>query len=70
LHHFEGKQLIREFIPDTLVGIEFLWGGEVHLETIEIVKKRIVEDEGERYFQRKVLYTMKDRKIEKIKLEE
>jgi len=32
-HHFEGKQLIQDFIPMTLLGIEQLWGGPVKLET-------------------------------------
>jgi stage V sporulation protein R len=33
MHAFEGKQLVREYIANTLLGIEFLWGGPVHLET-------------------------------------
>jgi stage V sporulation protein R len=33
VHAFEGKQLVREYIANTLLGIEFLWGGPVHLET-------------------------------------
>ena len=41
VHHFESKQLIKEFIPDTLVGIEFLWGGQVQLETTEIIRKEM-----------------------------
>ncbi len=34
-HLFEGKQLIREYLANTLMGIEYLWGGPVHLETSE-----------------------------------
>lgn len=38
VHHYEGKQLIKEFIDNTMIGIEFLWGGEVKLET-HLIKK-------------------------------
>ena len=34
-HKFEGKQLVQEYIANTMVGIEYLWGGPVHLETSE-----------------------------------
>ena len=36
-HRFEGKPLITEYIPNTLMGIEYLWGGPVQLETNEVV---------------------------------
>jgi stage V sporulation protein R len=36
VHHFEGKPLVREYIPNTLLGIEYLWGGPVQLETSEV----------------------------------
>ena len=26
-HEFEGKQLVRDFIPETLMGVGYLWGG-------------------------------------------
>jgi stage V sporulation protein R len=70
VHRFENKQLIKEFIPDTLVGLEFLWGGQVQLETTEINKRRGGNGQLDSYIYKKVLYTMKDRKIEKVKLEE
>lgn len=35
VHKFEGKQLVQEYIANTMVGIEYLWGGPVHLETSE-----------------------------------
>ncbi len=34
-HRFEGKQLVREYIANTMMAIEYLWGGPVHLETSE-----------------------------------
>jgi len=38
-HQFEGKPLIKEFIPNTMLGIEYMWGGPVKLETTEVVEK-------------------------------
>jgi hypothetical protein len=36
VHHFEGKPLVHEFIANTMMGIEFLWGKPVMLETSEV----------------------------------
>jgi len=36
-HLFEEKPLKTDFIENTMIGIEFLWGGPVHLETSEPV---------------------------------
>ncbi|WP_429884294.1 SpoVR family protein [Geoalkalibacter halelectricus] len=36
-HKFEGKPLVRDYIANTLLGIEYLWGRPVHLETSEPV---------------------------------
>jgi stage V sporulation protein R len=68
VHHFEGKQLVQEYIANTLVGVEFLWGGEVHLETSEAAVEaprgagREGGEEPEITWQR-VLYTMKDKTL-------
>ncbi len=35
-HKFEGKPLVTEYIANTLLGIEYLWGGPVQLETSEV----------------------------------
>jgi len=32
-HIFEGKPLLRDFIHGVMLGVEYLWGGEVHLQT-------------------------------------
>jgi stage V sporulation protein R len=71
VHHFEGKQLVQEYIANTMVGIEFLWGGEVQLETSEAVMEsprsgagREGGEEGEITGQR-VLYTMKDKTLDR-----
>ncbi|MBU0488600.1 MAG: SpoVR family protein [Bacteroidetes bacterium] len=64
-HRFESKQLVKDFIPDTLIGIEFLWGGMVKLETTEIHLKG-QDDKGSPVFEYKpVIYTVKDRKVSK-----
>jgi len=71
VHHFEGKQLVQEYIANTMIGIEFLWGGEVRLETSEAVLEsprggagREGGEEAEITWQR-VLYTMKDKTLER-----
>jgi len=73
-HRFEGKPLLRDFIPNTLIGLEFLWGAPVQLETSEVAgPARPAEapapgeedgEEGPLQFQR-VLYTARDRKVSK-----
>jgi len=35
-HHFEGKPLVKDYIGGTMMGIEYLWGGPVELETSEV----------------------------------
>ncbi len=62
VHHFEGKQLIKDFIADVLIGLEFLWGNQVQLETTEIVEKQKSNNDVE-YVNRRVLYTCKNRKV-------
>jgi stage V sporulation protein R len=74
-HRFEDKPLYKEFIPNTLMGIEFLWGGPVSLETHEVVPTAARSDRPRRatasaakpeaappQWQR-VVYTMQDRKL-------
>ena len=78
-HHFEGKPLVKEFISNTMMGIEYLWGGPVQLETSEVVSvspsqlqnasapstlKQETFEEQEIEWQR-VVYTMKDRELSK-----
>jgi stage V sporulation protein R len=65
-HYFEGKPLYRQYIAETLIGIEFLWGGQVQLETTEVHRpkpNRSGEEKDLEY--RKVIYTVKNRKVEK-----
>jgi stage V sporulation protein R len=80
LHVFEGKPLVKEFITNTMLGIEYLWGAPVQLETNEVVpadptQARLpipgltmpVEEapQATEIKWQKVRYTMKDRKLSK-----
>lgn len=68
-HVFEGKQLYKNYIADTMVGLEFLWGSQVVLETTEIrVDKDKSDEENLVYAFDKVLYSVNDRKVTKTKL--
>lgn len=80
VHTFEEKPLVKEFIANTLLGIEYLWGGPVQLETSEV--ESVSESNGVPYgvgyipagpkertqkeisWQR-VIYTMKNRELKR-----
>jgi len=73
-HFFEGKPLVKEFIHNTMLGIEFLWKGPVKLETSEVVADSAgrqspaggqAEDEEKEIKWQRVVYTMQDRKLSK-----
>jgi stage V sporulation protein R len=82
-HEFEGKPLIKEFIPNTMLGLEYFWGAPVKLETSEPVEASsspqpngfMMADpaqkdelpEKEPEYQR-VVYTMEKKKIHKTLL--
>ncbi len=78
-HRFEGKPLVKEFISNTLLGVSYLWGGPVKLETSERVTRErrewmpygypLPETAGteEPKFKR-VVYTMEDRKLSRAEL--
>ena len=80
VHHFEEKPLVSEFIANTMMGIEYLWGGPIQLETSEVVS--VSPPQGPRIFLgptqeeheepkvqwQRVLYTMKNRKLSKKKI--
>jgi stage V sporulation protein R len=80
VHVFEGKPLVKEFIANTMLGIEFLWGGPVQLETNEVVAAEPVqtrlpipgltmpleeEPQAKEIKWQKVRYTMKERQLSK-----
>ena len=61
VHRDEGKPLVKEYLPNTMLGLEYLWGNQVKLETTEMY----YEKKGEETIlvKERVCYTMKDRKI-------
>lgn len=77
-HKFEEKPLVKEYLLNTLIGLEYLWGGPVNLETSEYLpqseskeyamytsfmgSQREEPEKPEMKWQR-VLYTIKDRKL-------
>jgi stage V sporulation protein R len=75
VHKFEGKQLVQEYIANTMVGIEYLWGGPVHLETSEAqilpastsTSKNEESHEGDIAWQR-VVYSMNGKILSKKKI--
>ena len=83
-HRFEDKPLVQDFIQNTLMGIEYLWGAEVHLETSEVVPEPAsprtqgmiampaappTDKPVERVVKwQRVLYTMKNRKLSKKRI--
>ena len=83
-HHFEGKPLVKEFIPNTMIGLEFLWGGPVKLETTEPVEETGPSKQTPLFFfpytgykeqpsekeseNRRVVYTMENKKLSRTQL--
>ncbi|ETR67096.1 MAG: stage V sporulation protein R [Candidatus Magnetoglobus multicellularis str. Araruama] len=80
-HRFEEKPLVKEYISNTMMGIEYLWGGPVQLETSEaIVKPKKAQPKTFQYYfgspivddaktpeiqWQRVVYTMFNRKLTK-----
>lgn len=66
VHHFEGKPLYREYIPDVLVSLEFLWGGEIEFQTTEAIRKQPATPDAKPEIEyKKVVYNIQNRKIAK-----
>jgi stage V sporulation protein R len=78
VHRFEGKPLVKDFIANTMLGIEYLWGAPVKLETSEVVpaapsQARLpipglttpleTDPQAREIKWQRVRYTMKDRKL-------
>jgi stage V sporulation protein R len=78
-HIFEGKPLLKEFIENTMLGIEYLWGEPVKLETTEwgedkqetkpqwsynaLYGTKPPSTEKSETQKQRVVYTMKDKKL-------
>lgn len=72
VHHFEEKPLVQDFIANTMLGIEFLWGAPVQLETSEVESvapppERVGQEPANEPLVtwRRVLYTMARRQLNK-----
>jgi stage V sporulation protein R len=66
VHQFEGLPLVRDYIKNTLLGVSYLWGGPVVLETSEVKAMERDEknpDAAPDITWQRVRYTMKDRKL-------
>ena len=76
MHRFEGKPLVKDFIANTMVGIEYLWGEPVQLETSEVVSVEAAQAPTTGFATggreehppmeikwERVVYTMKERKL-------
>lgn len=68
-HHFEGRQLYKPYIADTLLGIEYLWfggnsTGQVILETTDILKRK-GNDDSVSFEYKPILYIMSNKKMSK-----
>jgi stage V sporulation protein R len=72
-HIFEEKELYREYINNTLIGLEYLWGKPVILETTEIDweetrKNSKDKNEKDELVTRRVKYTSRNRTVIKESL--
>ncbi len=81
VHKFEEKPLKADFIENTMIGIEYLWGGSVKLETHEVSKKATSDKKyinfwdpnytqpdplkKEKFEWKKILYVIENRKLHK-----
>ncbi len=64
-HHFEGKPLLEDFVQDTLMGIAYLWGGEVQLLSHDITPKDIDDNPNTPDEIKRVVYAYKNGRVEK-----
>jgi stage V sporulation protein R len=79
-HVFEGKELYRNYIHNTLIGLEYLWGDTVELETTELDLEEMNRKSSHGFFSNmdvkenmepvytRVLYEAKYKKVNKQKL--
>lgn len=77
-HVFEGKEIYKDYIPNVLIGLEYLWGKKVQLETTEFdwdeMKKVFDKDDSIKEFDdvepifKEVIYTVENKKVTKRNL--
>ena len=59
-HKFEERPLVQEYIKNTLLGIEYLWGKPVELNTFEV---KSIDEEKQEITWGLVNYTMKEKTL-------
>lgn len=64
-HGFEGKPLVEEFLEPVMLGIEYLWGAPVQLDTMAVSGIHAVEGEEPEITWQPVRYTMRNRNLTK-----
>lgn len=74
-HQFEGRMLIAKYIPAVLIGLQFLWGNKVKLETTELEYEEqtiqdILSEKPNKYKKIRVVYTIERDEIDKTILED
>ena len=67
-HKDEGKPLVQEYILNTMMGIEFLYGGEVNLETTDMYYEVKDNNTKPELIKERVLFTMKNKKLTRKKV--
>ncbi len=72
-HVFEGRQLVTDYIPAVLRGLEFLWGDTVELETTEFeidrddyINMLTNPEEKPEYTKLRVLYAMRKKSLSRV----
>ncbi len=73
-HKFEEKELYRDYIANTMIGLEYLWGSKVQLETMELDWEKMNKETDSKSpddiatinpLFRKVLYTVENKQVKK-----
>ena len=66
VHKDENKPLVAEYIHNTMLGLEYLWGDEVKLETTEMYYEK--KEDRDNLVKTRVCYRMKNRELSRKEL--
>ncbi|MGM0451734.1 MAG: SpoVR family protein [Thermodesulfobacteriota bacterium] len=68
IHQFEGRPLVADFISNTMLGVEFLWGRPVTLETYQVkhIQQPADDQEDPEVIWEKVKYIMDSKTLHKM----
>jgi stage V sporulation protein R len=70
-HLLEGKPLVSEYLANTMLGLEYLWGAPVVLETSDAAVRppaEVDEDRTPQVSWTRVRYRMQDRQLSREKV--